>query len=211
MTKSVPLKRLKRPSRLRRLKNLKQTIDSETEELPNKKGLQPLFLIFKKIIIKKSSTHPVKKIPDSKEIKGKKKEAKADIKKDRLIKKLSKRIFIIFKSLSPLLFLGIFISIISNTPPPASFASISLKQFSLFFVPLYLFLTSLFFLLLNSFKSSLILSSAAILIAILKGLSQLNLITGISTLIITIILLGMFRRRKDHQQNPALHRLSNLD
>jgi len=112
-----------------------------------------------------------------------------------------------FKNLSkviPVLFFGaIFIFVVLQVPYPQTLTQANIIQLLLFFIPLFLALSTTINLFLKNILSSSSISLGLIFLLILKALDSLNLVTGILIVISVGLLVSYFRKIKRY-------RLTNL-
>lgn len=105
--------------------------------------------------------------------------------------------FNLLKKILPIIFFGCLLGLVVwFTKPPASLTEASFLQAFLFFIPLFLLLTSIFNLFFNFFFRSLILSLGVILLLIFKSLDLLNFVSSLLTISAVILLIISFKKPK---------------
>lgn len=119
---------------------------------------------------------------------------------------------IILKSISALIFWGVFIFVVFNVPYPESLAQANFTQISLFFVPLFLaiaFTLNFFF---KNILMSFSITLCLIFFLILKALDSLNIVTGILILTSGGLLFSYFKKvkRKNLTKLPKIPKLTKL-
>lgn len=117
-----------------------------------------------------------------------------------------------FKKLLPVLIsAAIFSLVIWQVQPPKTFTTVTSAQIALFFLPLFLFLLTIFNLIFNFYLRSFVITLGVVLLFILKALDILNIITaGVLILAIILIVKSLKRPQKTFYQSkiPKLLKLS---
>jgi len=116
-----------------------------------------------------------------------------------------------FKKFLPvLIFGGIFAWVIFQVEPPKPVAEGNILSPILFFLSLFFFLTFFLNLFFQLFLRSLILSSGIIILLILQALNFLNPGSFILVVILTIVILKSFSKRKGFFYQTRIPKLSKL-
>jgi len=101
----------------------------------------------------------------------------------------------IFKRIFPaLLSLIVFVLIIYYTPYPRTWYSASVSQILLFFIPLLVFLTFFLNIFINFYEKSFSLSLGLLILIVLRSIDELNIITGVLTLLAAFLLSTTFKK-----------------
>lgn len=103
---------------------------------------------------------------------------------------------IILKIIPALIFWGVFILAVFNTPYPESLAQANSIQIGSFFAPLFLALIFTVNIFLKNFLLSFFITLCLSLLLILKALDSLNFVTGILIIIAGVLLFSYFRKVK---------------
>lgn len=114
------------------------------------------------------------------------------------------------KVLPVLFFAGLFVFVVYQITPPASFTSASIFQMGIFFLPLLLFLVFLLNFFLNFFLRSVIFGVGLIILLILKGLDALNPVSFGLTVIAIFLLSRSLRKPKSKPTQNNIPKLSRL-
>lgn len=112
--------------------------------------------------------------------------------------------------LPTIFFAAIFGLVIWQVKPPQTVFDASLTQLVLFYLPLYLLLTSLTNLYFQFLPKSLIASLGLILLPVLKSLDSLNLVTFTLTIVSSILITKSFKKTQKTTFGREIPKLSRL-
>lgn len=118
----------------------------------------------------------------------------------------------LLKTISVLIFWGLFAFVIIKVPYPETLSQADTGQLSAFFIPLYLALTFSFNIVLKNIFISAAIPLGLIFLLILKALDSLNLVTGILIITSVYLLISYFRKIKKNSLTklPKIPKITKL-